>query len=532
MYKLLIVDDEEIELNAFQVMIGHHFEDITVLSAENGIDAIELARKEKPELVFMDIEMPGINGLAAISEIKRENPKTRFVIHTAYGNFDYAQKAIKVGADDYLLKPVKMSALIETIERNIEAIKEEENALHAFQQLEEKLAQLKPYIEKDIIFSVINGVEGHEILRQYASVFEIKKKKAYCVILKVDSLRHEQATLDVNLEQKNKISEEIVALLKQVCQCIASEYISGSVLAIIPLENYIREYDVRVWSTNLASYIRNKLKQKADIKVGIGGLSPNFENIHTSYMEAYRAMCIDTKDMPVIHFEDVKGNDASDMDSLTEAENQLGRAIVMRNKAEAQRLSKKIFELIVIGANNNVAIIKSKILETFAIVKRYIENNTINSIAVSAYNDIELLATITDKNILEKRFAAFVTTIMEEMNTMSSKRNSLIVSDVKKYIEDNYDKEISLEDAAAKVCVTPYYLSRLFKKEMGNNFNNYLTDIRLNKAKQLLRNTSKSIKEIAYDAGFNSQAYFCRVFKKKEDKTPSEYIQSMTADKN
>ena len=153
--------------------------------------------------------------------------------------------------------------------------------------------------------------------------------------------------------------------------------------------------------------------------------------------------------------------------------------------------------------------------------------NTLNSILISSDQDIELLASIANLDTLQKWFMDYIANIINEVGKIAKKHNSSIVCDVKKYIDENYDKEISLEGVAAKICVTPYYLSRLFKKEMGNTFNNYVTEVRINKAKHLLRTTYKSIKEVCFDTGFNSQPYFCMVFKKLEGMSPSEYIQSL-----
>lgn len=527
MYKLLIADDEEIEINAFKVIVGKHFDNITVISADNGIEAVDIARKEKPDIIFIDIEMPGLDGLSAIAEIRKDAPAAHVIIHTAYSNFDYAQRAIKIGAMDYLLKPIKMDTLIEIIKKNLEEIEREKSALFEFQKLKEKISQVKPFIEKDVIFSAINGLEGYDTLNQYVSLFEIKMDKAFCAIFKVMEIYECDTSVEATLEQKNIVAKEIVNNLKHVCQCIAAEYISGMVLAIIPLENNTSDYDIRVWSINLANYVRNKLNRTADIKVGIGGLCYKFEHIHNSYIEAYKIMTENSLGMSIMHYDDFKDNHANISESYSQQETQLCKAILIRDKQEAMRLTDEIFDLIT-GYENNIRYIKSRVIETCAFIKRYLEMNTLNSIMISSYTDIELIAGITNLYTLQKWFKDYISVAIDGIGKISNKRISTIVSDVKRYIDINYEKDISLENVASTVCVTPYYLSRLFKKEMGNNFNNYLTEVRIDKAKQLMRNTNKSIKDIAYMTGFNSQPYFCTVFKKLEGISPSEYIQYLT----
>ncbi len=526
MYKLLIADDEEIEINAFRVIVGNHFDNIVVYSSENGIDAVDMARREKPDIVFMDIEMPGIDGLSAIAEIKKIVPTAHFIVHTAYSNFDYAQKAIKIGADDYLLKPVKMDTLIEIIKKNIEEIEIERTRFFEFQKLEEKLSQVKPFMEKDVIFSVINGLDGYDMLTQYISLYEIKMEKAFCAIFKVMQVNDAETSLEADLKQKSAVAKKIVDTLKQVCQCIAAEYVSGIVLAIIPLQNNTDEYNIRLWSMNLANYVRNKMKSNADIKAGIGGLCYRFENIHISFSEAYKILSEDTLGMSVKHYDDFKSSQENSRENLTYLENQICKALLIRDRNGTMKLANDIFNMIV-SNGNNIVYTKSKLFETCAMINRYIEMNTPNSILISSDQDIELLASTANLYALQKWFNDYIIKVIDEVGKISKKRNSSIVSDVKKYIDENYNKEVSLENVAATVFVTPYYLSRLFKKEMGNNFNNYLTEVRINKAKQLMRNTNRSIKEISFDTGFNSQPYFCMVFKKLEGISPSEYIQSL-----
>lgn len=120
MYNLLIADDEAIEREAIQFFIRQadlHFARIS--EAANGIEAVELARELAPEIIVMDVKMPGKDGLAAAQEIRRFNPFCKIVFLTAFSEFDYAQQAIKVKAEDYIIKPAYSENLIEVLHRVI-----------------------------------------------------------------------------------------------------------------------------------------------------------------------------------------------------------------------------------------------------------------------------------------------------------------------------------------------------------------------------------------------------------------------------
>ena len=524
MYKLLIVDDEEIEINAFSLMVGRNFNNISLLSANNGVEAMQIALSEKPDIIFMDIEMPGIDGLTVIEELKSKIPELCLIVHTAYSSFEYAQKAVKVGADDYLTKPVKMQTLIGVIRESICDVEERRSRAIEARQFAIKLAEFKPFIEKDIISSVSNGVEGKEVILQYATMFDLQINQVFCAIFKIDSLRDDSLPEDLEktLNRKKEIAFEIVETLKQICQCIASEYISGSVLAIIPFEKNLSEYDIRIWAVQLATFVCNKIKHIADVKVGIGGLT-TLEDIQTSYYEAYRTMVDTSLDILVKHHDDFIRR-TEDLKDIRHYEFETSKMIIAGDKGRAADLTEKLFALLVIQYKA-IEELKTKLLEICFAIKKHIEENTIEGSSISFGGDPEKFFGLTNYDAMKSWLSDFVNNTADQVAKMSGNNSSGIIRDAKIYIEENYDKEISLESVSASVCVTPYYLSRLFKKETGENFSAYLTQFRIFKSKALLYSTDKSIKAIANETGFNSQAYFHRVFKKIEGVSPSDFIE-------
>ena len=120
MMKLLIVDDEPIEREGMQVILQKAFPELTIYQARNGEVAIELANTIQPDLVLMDIKMPGMTGLEAIEKIQDEHSTIKFVMVTAFDMFDYARQAIKLGVKDYLLKPSKASEIVATVGKVLE----------------------------------------------------------------------------------------------------------------------------------------------------------------------------------------------------------------------------------------------------------------------------------------------------------------------------------------------------------------------------------------------------------------------------
>lgn len=123
--KLLIVDDEQIEREGMEAILKKAFPEVIIKQAKNGYESIQIAKSFHPDLVLMDIKMPGISGLEAIEKLLQDFPEMKFILVTAYDTFDFARQAIRLGVKDYLLKPSKAREITETVGNVLLEIKEE-----------------------------------------------------------------------------------------------------------------------------------------------------------------------------------------------------------------------------------------------------------------------------------------------------------------------------------------------------------------------------------------------------------------------
>lgn len=152
MYKLLIVEDVPLERRALRKIIERQYFNINILDdAQNGIEAIEKAKLYRPDIILMDIRIPEISGLEAQKRILKILPNVKTIILTAYGEFDYAQEAIKTGVVDYLLKPVRPEELCKAIDAAIVSLTKD--------VLVVSKGQSRANVEKDILKSVLNYIE-------------------------------------------------------------------------------------------------------------------------------------------------------------------------------------------------------------------------------------------------------------------------------------------------------------------------------------------------------------------------------------
>lgn len=186
MYKVLIVDDERIIREGMSNAIEWEDYGLRVCGAAfNGIEACEIIEKEQPHIVFTDIKMPGMNGLQLIDKIHREFPDIIFVVLSGYGEFSFAQEAMRHGVKHYLLKPSDDEEIISTIEEILSELKEKEKTEEVLKDIDYNLKKVLPQAEKQFFRELIaDGDLSEEDVEYYLELFEIKEDKFKLVALK------------------------------------------------------------------------------------------------------------------------------------------------------------------------------------------------------------------------------------------------------------------------------------------------------------------------------------------------------------
>src|SRR5574344_1803915 len=160
MYNILTCDDEQIVIDSLQFIIKKNFEgQVNLFSALSGSDALAIASREKIDIIFMDINMPGMSGLETISCIMNLKPETVIVVLSAFDKFQYAQEAMNLGAYKYITKPVNRNVVIQTVRNAMNLVDERRGKDSDDQELLKKLDTVSPMVESDFIYSCIFSSE-------------------------------------------------------------------------------------------------------------------------------------------------------------------------------------------------------------------------------------------------------------------------------------------------------------------------------------------------------------------------------------
>ncbi|WP_432402451.1 response regulator [Wukongibacter sp. M2B1] len=527
MYRVLLADDEALEREGLRILLSKNFDgQFDIYEASNGREAIEKAYEIKPDIIIMDIKMPGINGIEATAEIRKRLGNVKIIVLSAYDSFSYAKEAVNLNVFEYLLKPIKRSVMIECIERAIKLQDKEREKIQRELKLKEKLSSVIPYIENEMVASIILGDIDKTDILQNMNLINFKYDKGFCIVFAYDgpSLKRIHNQIEKNYIKK-RIENKIRECLKKNFDCIVSKGVLNNIVGVIRIENEQDTYKLRSVSIDFAREVTCKIENETNVimKVGIGNEYKGLEKSSKSYKEALIALKVDSPSKKVNHFADINVGNIFNEEYPFEKEAVLTEKIKMGLLQESQQLFEEIIDWI-FNTHSDGSNKKIKLIELSIVINRVVRSKLQNIDIENKVNRyMEYEDSYRSLNLLKNEIRKDLILAINSINNTREKEMDSIIIAAKEYIMKNYSKELSLEEVAHDIAVSPYYFSKLFKKKTGENFIDYLTKIRIKSAQELLRETSKSVKIIAHSVGYNDPNYFSRVFKKITGMSPREF---------
>ena len=528
MYKVIISDDEETTRSAFKLMICNNFPELEVVAeAETGREAIELACEHNPHIMIMDVRMPGIDGLQAIAEIKQQNPEIRFIVVSAYDHFKYANEAIRLGVDDYILKPPKRKDIINVVSKVINAIESDKKKRNRLLDLEEKLNSLIPMLENEFAYALIFG--DIEKIRNinYPSLLGINFEAGISMIACFnkssypDNIRNELG--------KNYMNHKVLELIKvffeeQEIACIVSPMIAGKINIFIAKNAGEDAYAARLWSIDIAKDLLKKIQFNTNVKciIGIGEYHEHIDGLLTSYNEALTSLSHSVEPGGIVHFGDIKGAHVQQRKYPIHLERILCEKLRMGDVKESLDAFNEFFNII---SEEELSRLQSYVSELMVVISRVIYEfeNEDSALYTFDMNEREKLYKLSSHQEILNWSISKVKLIAETIDNIKKRHADSIIAKAIEFINENYTKDINLADVSKYVAVSPYYLSKLFKSERAQNFIEYLTDLRIEAAKKMLMDSEMSAKEVCYAVGYSDPSYFSKVFRKITGLTPVEF---------
>jgi two-component system, response regulator YesN len=526
MIRIMIVDDEKIVIDALSFIMKNNFQDAQVVAtARSGREAIEMVENLVPDIIFMDIRMPGINGIEAIREIKSRHKDILCIILSAFEQFEFAKEAVNLGVLEYLLKPVNKMKVIEVVQRAVDIIESQRKKRQKELGMKEKFENLVPVLESGFIYSITTLEDNREELVNYLNILDIKEDGGYIITLELsqeESHSGNEGKLKYTSESQN-IHTIIKDMAHSISRCVVGPMMLNRVVIFVPKHGDLEEGPQGEASVAFAKILINKLSRKSNykFKIGVGALCDNFQQLHNSYEESLEALR-SLKNPGIMKYRDIKVAKGENTTYPFDKEKVLLQKLSLGEVEESIEAFRYIFQWLSKEYEDQPIKIKNKLLELMFLVNSRLWEYDISSKA-NEVGLFEEMLVIEDMGELKLWCKKTIENISSEINYHRYSKVGDIIKVAKEYIERNYHKAITLEDIASEVNVSSQYLSRLFKAEMKENFIDYLTDIRIEKAKNLLATGALTIKEICYKIGYSDPNYFSRIFKKRVGIPPTEY---------
>jgi two-component system response regulator YesN len=526
MYKIMLADDEGIVIDSLRFIIEKNFSDICMVEhATTGRSVIELAEKFKPDIAIMDIQMPGINGIEAMKEIRKTNSSVVFIVMTAYDKFNYAKEAINLGVLEYLTKPVNHTVIVKVIQKAMDLIEEDRKKRSNDLLIREKLEIVVPIIESDFIYAAISGDDLTQAEANFRNLLGIREDYGSMLVMEFgDSIEDGMLTNPVGVSVKAQTFYPVIREnLKEEFYCIVGPIMVNKIVIFLPSTKMVLEYDDRTMLIETMRRLIRDLTKRIDVqfKVGIGSVMP-LSRLSDSYKEALNA--IRNGKGRVVHVKDLPIGCEYEEDYPIDIERTLFERIEKGNLEGTKEEANRFFDWMIEHYPDCEMDIKLKVLEFIL----FAEQRAFLSGGMTYYFRYrkDYLSTLFQIDNYDHLRRWFIDKVMEACRNIISKREEQtigVIARAKAFIEENYSKDISLDDVSRIVDISSYYFSKLFKEETGENFIEYLTNIRIERAKQLLQNKEVSIKNICVETGYSDPNYFSRIFKKQVGVTPTEY---------
>lgn len=526
MYRIMLADDEGIVIDSLKFIIEKEFgSECEVEFAKTGRSVIELAERFRPDIAIMDIQMPGINGIDAMREIKQFSQGTVFIVMSAYDKFDYAKEAIKLGVLEYINKPMEKTKIVSTIKKAMEVIDTERKKRSDDLLIKEKLETIEPIIENGLIYNILLQESFDEDIENYKTILGVFENFGYMMsIICGESQVGAHMTNAVGSSVKMSTHyTEVRECVKEFFPCKVGSVMANKVAVLVPYANPQMDLSERSALIERARELVRYMRKKVDIsfRIGIGSVR-ELNELGESYKEALNALNASTSS--VAHADDLPIGCDYEEDYPIDIEKDLFDAISKGDMNEANLHLDKFCNWMWEKNSNNMMGIKIKILEFAMYAERLAYLN--GGLTYKFNSRDSYLPDIMEMNSFEELkawFSSKISTACRDIMNKREEKSNDSIQIAKEYINNNFAKDISLDDVSRVVDISPYYFSKIFKEESGENFIEYLTNVRMEKAKDLLKNSTYSMKEICSLCGYQDPNYFSRTFKKNVGVTPTEY---------
>lgn len=533
--KVFLVEDEMVIRRGIKNSIDWEKEGyIFCGEASDGELAYPMIIKEKPDILITDIRMPFMDGLELCKLVKKELPNIKILILSGYDEFDYAKEAIRLGVTEYLLKPISSGKLLEALNGVSESIRREKEDKDLVRKYMEEMRENTEHEKQKFFEQMIAGNLSMADALETGKKYEMNLSAGmYNLLLFRFTLGKENRKSGELLGEAEYAIEKLTERLEYVFEF--QRGVEG--WAFLLMADNEEQMSERV--KELSKDLEEIMKNYSTIAYfgGIGQPVARLRELEESFREAERALAARfTMELNrIISVEDIRM--AQNVDTLDDIEitsfGEIEKTRTMLEKFLNNGAEDEIDEFVDVYINElPEENLKSVLMRQYIIMDAYIVmmsfcekiegiEGEMQAQSEELKNSMKTIQTLEE---IKNYIRMLLKKIIGVRDTISGRRYSDIIEIAKDQIRKTYmSDEISLNTIAAEVGMSPSYFSSIFSKEMGKTFVEYLTEIRMDRAKELLMCSSMKTSEIGYEVGYKDPYYFSYIFKKTQNCTPKEF---------
>ncbi len=533
MQRVLIVDDEPAVRRGLRNTIEWEklgFE--LVGEADDGTVALELTDALKPDVIITDICMPIMDGIEYLKNLKAMNSNARIIILSGHDRFDFARDAIRFGAFSYILKPVDNRELVNQLLALKEKIEAEKKYSMEFEKLRVLVQENRLMLKERFLNSLVRGMatDDSDIL-QKLEFFDITGLDNSMVVMVADIDNYPVSVGGLNEEEKQikkfamvDIAENKLSSFGEGCAFNGTDQQFVVILSHGSERSESRQYRTIF---GLAEEIKSSVSKLFGftLTIGVSRVVCNLKSLKKGFDEALEAIGQKSwigKDS-VIFFQDVTMGNTKVCTYPKDAESEVLAGISGKNAEQSLKGIEGFFRHIYEFKGLELKYIHEMAIRlSFGIYHTLFDagmslDRIHQLIQVQPISHLQTLDEI--KQFCEDEARKIISFLEDENNARYRHEITRAVA----YIYEHFNEQIELNEVAEHIHLSPYYLSRLFKKETGRNFIDFLNEVRINKAKELMKDTPLKLYEIAEKVGYHDNAYFGQMFKKHVGTSPGDF---------
>lgn len=528
MLKAVVIDDEDIIREGLAEDVPWKKLGMRLVGqAENGEQGLRLIQRQKPEVIVTDVRMPFLDGLQLIERVKKELPDSYVIIISGHDEFKYAQQALRLGAFDYILKPIDLKYFEQLLARVRES--------HQRKRKQDRSLRL---LAKNVLADIMSGLIAENQVQGALQSFDVNLKAEFwtVVILHLDRRHRSPDGSEEEFEIPffrwfNQRLNDLEAHFRVVVVRNSShEYI-----AVILSDD--REEARRI-AAEITGTVRLDLQSKGEVTItaGIGETQDRIEKLPLAFRQASEALNLKYMLGPnrdiffsgsagMLNTDFIRELDADVLLETHRRVEDLIGAIRKGGRESVQDLIVEFEQELQRQAPVTVPLVKFSAHSMLFQLLNFLRGRGLTPQDVQL-DPLEAYKVITNSETAHEAFrhlAAYVSRIIDRIE-LRRDRYGEIVEKVRAYVEDNYSRcDLSLEEVAEQVGVSYCHLSEIFKRTVGITFIEHLMDLRIQKAKDLIASTPMRFYEISYAVGYENPAYFSELFKRRVGMTPTDY---------